>query len=267
MLPVFIHDKAEIETYLRRNPFLHLYALGDLDDFFWPYTSWIAEKEGNLIQSLLLVYSGGGLPVLLAIADEERDRLRDLLSAAIRQPLLPRRFYTHLSPGLAEVIAAAGYSLEPHGRYVKMALLHSECISKIDTSQVVPLGRKDEHALLEMYDESYPGNWFDPRMLDSGCYYGIWSAGRVISAAGVHVYSPQYRAAALGNICTNPDFRGQGLGTAVTAKVCQALSGKIDYIGLNVRANNLSALTAYTRVGFEPVAVYEEYLVGELDPS
>ncbi|MEJ7708630.1 MAG: hypothetical protein WKF84_01940 [Pyrinomonadaceae bacterium] len=32
---VCLHSKVEIERLLRRNLYLHLYALGDLDDFFW----------------------------------------------------------------------------------------------------------------------------------------------------------------------------------------------------------------------------------------
>jgi len=33
-----LDDKEEIATFLRRNPRAHVYELGDLDDFDWPYT-------------------------------------------------------------------------------------------------------------------------------------------------------------------------------------------------------------------------------------
>src|SRR5262249_59681854 len=32
---VSLHDRERIEPVLRRNVFLRIYALGDLDDFFW----------------------------------------------------------------------------------------------------------------------------------------------------------------------------------------------------------------------------------------
>jgi ribosomal protein S18 acetylase RimI-like enzyme len=261
-LPEFLHDRAEIECFLRRDPYLHLYALGDLDDFFWPYTTWIAERAGEGVEALLLVYAGGGLPVVLAVAEGGRSRLRALLQAAASQPLLPRRFYAHFSPGLAEVVSAAGYRLEPHGRFLKMGLVEPERLEGIDTREAVRLRPEDRESLLALYAEAYPGNWFDPRMLETGCYYGIYRGGRIVSVAGIHVYSPRYRAAALGNITTHPAYRGQGLAARVTAALCQALRAGIDTIGLNVLADNAPALSAYTRLGFHPVAEYEEYMVG-----
>ena len=86
------------------------------------------------------------------------------------------------------------------------------------------------------------------------------------------MYSPQYGVAALGNITTLPEYRGQGLGTLVTARVCRELlksSGSYDrrhsydrrIIGLNVRADNAPAIRCYHNLGFEKVAEYEEWMV------
>src|SRR5512146_1952453 len=115
MIPFLLHDRRVIEAFLRRDPYLHLYALGDLDDFFWPYTTWFAHHSGNQIQTLFMMYSGSNLPVVLAIARPGQDveHLRELVQGSL--PLLPRRFYSHLSPGLAETLMAA-YHLEAHGR-------------------------------------------------------------------------------------------------------------------------------------------------------
>jgi ribosomal protein S18 acetylase RimI-like enzyme len=265
MPPIFLHDKNIIEAFLRREPYLHLYEMGDLDDFFWPYTTWVAgcapSPAGGAVdvRALFLLYSGGGLPVLLAIAESGREELGRLLQASLH--LLPRRFHSHLSTGLADILAAGGYSLQPHGRFLKMALTDPGCLDKVDTSQAAQLGPSDEGALMRLYEAAYPGNWFDPRMLQTGCYYGIWRAGEIVSVAGIHVYSPAYNAAALGNITTHPAFRGQGLGKAVIARLCQALRQQISAIGLNVRVSNGPAIAAYTRLGFTPVTEYEEYTV------
>jgi hypothetical protein len=40
MTPRSVHDRTELAAELRKDPALHAYELGDLDDFFWPYTSW-----------------------------------------------------------------------------------------------------------------------------------------------------------------------------------------------------------------------------------
>src|SRR5436190_20994922 len=116
---VCLHSKDEVEGFCRRNPTLHLYALGDLDDFFWPYTTWYALREGGQVRQLALLYSGQPLPAFLAYAERPLGLMRELLADLLR--LLPRRFYGHLTEGTADVFAN-DYRLEPHGAFHKMAL-------------------------------------------------------------------------------------------------------------------------------------------------
>ncbi len=56
MKAICLHSKEEIEKFLRRNTFLHLYSIGDLDDFFWQYTTCYALKENQKITQLALLY-------------------------------------------------------------------------------------------------------------------------------------------------------------------------------------------------------------------
>lgn len=265
MQTIYLHDKVEIEGFLRKAPFVHLYELGDLDDFFWPYTSWIAGVENREMEAVILVYSGGGLPVVLALGEAERAAAQELVYRAANQPLLPRRFYAHLSPGLESGLAQAGYRLEAHGRYLKMGLLHPEKLLEYSQSRppnpaIRRLTVGDRETLQAMYGEAYPGNWFDARMVETGCYFGVWQDGALVSAGGIHVYSPRYKAAALGNICTRPEARGRGWAGAVTAQVCLDMLPKIETIGLNVRADNAAAQAVYRRLGFEVVAEYNEFM-------
>jgi predicted GNAT family acetyltransferase len=65
--------------------------------------------------------------------------------------------------------------------------------------------------------------------------------------------------AALGNIATRPGHRGRGFATAVIAELCRSLLLSVDHVGLNVKADNLSAIGCYQRLGFEQNAVYGEY--------
>jgi hypothetical protein len=46
MEPAQIDDPVEIEAFLRRDVFLNIYAIGDLDDFFRPFTTWYALRDG-----------------------------------------------------------------------------------------------------------------------------------------------------------------------------------------------------------------------------
>ncbi len=252
-----LHDKDEIEAFLRRNTPIHLYELGDLDEFFWPHTTWYALKENGQINALVLLYSNLELPTLLAISDDLH-ATRVLLYAML--PQLPRRLYAHLSGDLASVFTGA-YHMDSHGLHYKMALIEPAHLEQVNTSDVILLTVDDAEELQTLYRVSYPGNWFDPRMLKTGYYYGIRRAATLVSVAGVHVYSPRYRVGVLGNVTTHPAFRGQGLGKAVCAKLCAELLKTVDDIGLNVMADNPSAIAAYRRLGFEVISEYEEGLL------
>jgi ribosomal protein S18 acetylase RimI-like enzyme len=254
---VSLHDKGEIERYLRKNALIHLYELGDLDDFFWPYTTWYALQEAGEVQSLLLLYSAISPPVLLAIS-ENLPALRTLLQSSIH--LLPARFYAHLSGDLAGLLATQ-YQVDSHGLHYKMALVDRSRRETVHTSEAMPLTEADLEELQALYLVSYPGNSFDPRMLQTGHYYGMRRNNMLVSVAGVHVYSPRYRVGVVGNVTTHPDYRGKGLGTAVCARLCKELLHTVDHIGLNVKVDNAPAIASYKRLGFEVVGEYEEALL------
>jgi GNAT superfamily N-acetyltransferase len=254
---VCLHDKNEIEVFLRKNIHLHLYSIGDLDDFFWPSTVWYGLKTGNALSAIALLYAAPSLPVLLALS-EEPVAMRELLTQ-IRY-LLPPRFYTHLSPGL-ETDFRPTHDLDLHGEHYKMALTDKNLLSHFQHPHAIKLGEADLPAILKFYAQSYPGNWFDPRMLQTGQYFGIKEKDNWVGIAGIHVYSPRYKVAALGNITTHPDFRGKGYGVLVTAAVCRSLLKTVDHIGLNVKADNAAAIACYRKLGFETIGSYNEFMI------
>ncbi len=248
-------DKASIEARLRRHPELHLYELGDLDDFFWSNTAWYGRWERNELTDVVLVYTGRTLPTVVGLSDRPA-AMQELLREI--RAVLPERFHAHLSPDV-EAVFTRTHRIEPCGPHYKMALRHAARASQVDASPVLRLARRDLGDLLRLYDESYPGNWFDPRMLETGQYFGLRVAGRLVSAAGVHVYSESYRIAAIGNVVTHPDHRNKGCARLVTARLCQSLLETTDCIGLNVKADNKAAIACYERLGFEIVAPYGEF--------
>jgi ribosomal protein S18 acetylase RimI-like enzyme len=252
-----LRDKARIEAFLRRHPELHIYSLGDLDDFFWPQTTWYGWHKDGQLQDLVLLYTGPGLPTVVALAEPPgalRERMHELAA------LLPQRFYAHLSPGVEEGLSPS-HRLHSHGLHYKMALRGSSRLAGLDYSGVAPLMQQDLDELVRLYDESYPGHWFDPRMLQTGQYFGLRVNGRLINAAGVHVYSESYRVAAVGNVVTHPAHRNRGYGRCVTARLCRSLREKVEHIGLNVKADNEAALACYRKLGFEILAPYGEFTV------
>lgn len=251
MLVRSVHDRGELADLLRRDPALHAYELGDLDDFFWPYTSWYRHDD-----VVALLYHGAGLPTLLAFEREDRGGLAELLDGLL--PLVPRHFYAHLSAGVESALAKH-FQAEPGGLHLKMALTDLTRLHLAQPEGEV-LGPADLPQLTALYDAAYPGNWFDQRMLDTGQYIGVRRDGELLAVAGVHVWSPTYRVSALGNVTTHPRVRGQGLATAAVAALCRRLLDTVDHITLNVKADNGAAIAVYTRLGFTPVADYAEFL-------
>lgn len=254
---ICLHNKKVIEQELRKNVHLNIYSIGDLDDFFWPYTMWYALEDDAEIKEIALFYIGQSLPTLLAVT-EKPDHMGDLLR--LISPILPCRFYAHLSPGVESALNT-DYHLDSHGAHLKMALLHPYAVDAYDCSNTWALGTDDAEEIIGFYKESYPGNWFDSRMLETNQYFGIRDSNRLISVAGIHVYSGEYKVAALGNIATAPPHRNRGYAALVTAKTCQSLLGTVNHIGLNVKADNENAISCYKKLGFKAVANYEEYMV------
>ncbi|MDC7227551.1 MAG: GNAT family N-acetyltransferase [Spirochaetales bacterium] len=272
-------DRKAIETFLNGNPYLHLYAIGDLDKRFFPYTQWYgsrtvsidsttpADSAGSGLSAVICIYTGGNSPTLMALAGEEgTEAVGKLLEEVI--PLQPDTIQAHLSPGL-ETHFEQGWLIKSKTPHYKMALTNPEALDKIDTSAAVRLGQDDIPQLLELYEKSYPGNWFEPGMLRINSYCGIRDTenidrtgdGRLIAAAGTHVYSPGHRAAALGNITVLPELRGCGLGTVVTAALAEQLYAEGLKIGLNVKTGNEAAVAAYRKAGFSVHTIFNECIM------
>jgi ribosomal protein S18 acetylase RimI-like enzyme len=247
-------DRGAIEARLRRDAAIHLYELGDLDDFFWPHTAWYAASGPD--SPIALLYAATELPVLLVMGrDEDRPAARALLVEL--QPILPRRFYTHLVPGIVDALGPSAH-LEPHGLHDRMLLVDRARIDAVATEAALALGPADHDEILALYRRAYPGNWFDARMLETNAYFGVRHEGVLVSVAGVHVLSRRYRVAALGNITTDPAMRGRGHARVATAAVCKALGADVELIGLNVESTNAAAIGVYRKLGFESIARYEE---------
>ena len=256
METIILRDKRELEAFFRNDVFLHLYSIGDLDDFFWQDTTWHALRNDDGVQAVALLYTGLSLPTLLAFS-EQGTAIGELLQSIVDE--LPDKLYAHLSPGL-EAVLSERYALESHGKHYKMALNDRSLVHDVDCSEVIRLSTADLDELKRFYQESYPENWFDPRMLETEQYFGIRKMGALISVGGIHVYSEKYRVAALGNITTLPSHRNMGHAKLITIRLCQSLCDSIDHIGLNVKADNIAAISCYKALGFEICASYGEYM-------
>lgn len=257
---ISLHDRERIEAYLRQEPYVNIYSLGDLDGGQWPFTVWYGLADGDRLRALALVYTRLSTPTLLALGGAgDQEHLRRLVGEMA--PLLPPRLYAHLNLGLSDILAAR-YDVASRGEHYKMAWADRSRLGGVATDGVVRLGPGDAEELSAFYAASYPEAFFEPCMLEAGPWMAVRDrAGRLLSVAGLHVCSVAYRVAAAGTIATHPDHRSRGHARAAVAGLCRELEGTMDHIGLNVKADNTAAIRCYRALGFEPVASYEECLL------
>jgi len=249
-----IHDKSRIWEFLKTNPELQVYCIGDLDDFFWPKTIWYALVDKSSICAIALLYIGMETLTLLAFYESKPDYTYELLTRI--KSYLPNKFYAHLSPSLIKVFGENNI-IHYYGRHHKMALRRKPTV--VSDNNIRRLSVSDIPVIADFYAFAYPQNWFDKRMIETGKYFGYFTDNKLAGVAGIHVYSSEYRVAALGNIATHPDYRNRQIGFKLTSVLCANLSETADAIGLNVKADNEYALKCYKKIGFESIGEFDEY--------
>ncbi len=256
---VFVTDKDRLWRHFQKDPALFAYHIGDLDDFFFPHCQWAASystKRHPIIEEVLLVYTGGSIPTVLAFGLGER--YADLVAETL--DTLPSRFFCHFQSPCREVFRSR-YREQPLGTHYKMRLEHlASPPAGVGGAQFIRLNDSHLPQLTELYARAYPNNYFTPRMLGTGRYVGLSLDGRLVTVAGVHVVSDQYKIAVLGNIATDPDYRGRHLARQVTFQLTHELYDEGKLVCLNVRADNIAAIRCYEQIGFVITHAYEEAL-------
>ncbi len=251
-----LHEKEQIHNYLLRAPEYNAYLIGDLDDFFWPKTIWFAEIIENEIKAIAMLYVGMEIPCLLAFCDNDITPTSNLLNNILK--LLPKQFTAHLSTGLIDVFEEKNI-IEYYGHNCKMALRKSP--HEVKNDYIRHLNLDDLDMIRKMYSIAYTDNWFDKRMLETGQYLGYFDNKYLVGITGIHVYSEEYKVAALGNIATHPNYRRQQISFKLTSQLCYELRKKVKHIGLNVKSDNEAALKCYKKLGFEFIGNYDECMI------
>lgn len=235
---------------------LYAYHIGDLDDFYFENCQWAVKYgEGPFIKETVLIYYGLETPSVIAFGRTEL--FGSLLESLL--DILPGKFFGHYQKPSADIFKQR-YVEQSLGTHLKMRLDHPERLSEysVDDPSIVRLEGSQESAIRELYAKSYPGNYFDPHMLATGKYVGWFESGRLVAVAGVHANSDEYEIAVLGNITTDPGFRGKRLATRLTGVLCRELIDEKKLVCLNVKSDNGPAIRCYENLGFVKVHEYEE---------
>jgi ribosomal protein S18 acetylase RimI-like enzyme len=124
---------------------------------------------------------------------------------------------------------------------------------------IVPLAEADAEEMLALATLTAPGPFRrDTRLM--GPFFGIRREGRLAAMAGERMHVGDH--AELSGVCTHPDFRGEGLGTRLSAFKTRAILERGETPFLHAWNDNFGAIALYERLGYRircelNVAVFE----------
>ena len=244
-------DVEQVRAFLDRDRLFAAYALADLEDRDTARSRWGIARAGDEIVSLVLEY-GGPSPQPLFIAGRD-----DGIAAILRDVIRPSVTYVAALPANLAAVETR-YRLEAGPQMVRMWVDRGTFRPAFDPG-VDRLAPTEAGELNRLYRLGF-GSWLPPQAIAEGVYYGIRVNGRLVAAAGTHVIGRRARIAVVGNVLTQPEFRGRGYAQATTAAVTTRLLEFCDHVVLNVRSDNPPALNAYQRLGYAEHVRFEERL-------
>jgi ribosomal protein S18 acetylase RimI-like enzyme len=140
------------------------------------------------------------------------------------------------APGWDEVLRLPGVQMAGHG------------MTGAEDPEAVPLTGTDVPEILDLVERAKPGP-FRKRTVELGRYLGIRHEGRLIAMAGERFRLPGWTEVSA--VCTDPAFRGRGLGARLTLAVAARILERGDLPFLHAAADNAGAIRLYERLGFQ----------------
>ncbi len=244
-------DRGLLRAFLERDRLFAAYALCDLDVREFARTRWGIALANDEPIAVVLEYAGFSPQPVFAMGENPG------IAAVLRDVIRTRTAYAAVLPANVPALEAH-YRVEPGPQMVRMWVDRASFRPfPADVARLLPVEIGD---LNRLYQLGFTA-WLPPSAIAEGAYYGIRVGGRLVSAAGTHVVSPEARLGVVGNVLTHVDYRGRGYATAVTGAVTSELLRFCDQVVLNVRSDNPPALQAYLRLGYREHVRFEERLV------
>lgn len=243
-------DRELLRGFLERDRLRAAYAICDLEPREFARSKWgVAMQTGEPV-AVVLEYGGLTPQPLFAMGDGEA------ITAILREVIKPRLVYLATDESLLPSVARV-YTIDPGPQMLRMFV--NRQMFRPALGPALRLSSIDIVDLNRLYGLGFAG-WLPAESIAQGVYYGVRVSGRLIAAAGTHVISPEGRLAAVGNVMTHVDFRGQGFAKVTTSAVTQELLRTCDEIVLNVRSDNPPAIAAYRALGYAEHNRFEERL-------
>lgn len=236
-----VTDREEIAAFLRTDRRYAAYALGDLDSSARGRCSWGIAYDAAGDPTALAMHHDGLVPQpLFLMGDPEGCR------AILANVVKARDAFFQTTEALDD--AASGlYQLERSTALLRMVVDARSFLPQAGAAERLHAGDIDD--LNRLYQLGFRAG-FAQAILDDAVYYGIRIRGRLVSAAGTHLINRREGIAVVGNVMTHADFRGHGFAQLVTSAVTADLLEQVPDVALNVHADNVPAVAAYSRLGY-----------------
>jgi ribosomal protein S18 acetylase RimI-like enzyme len=239
-----ITDRNEIRSLLETDRAWSVYALGDLSPGLFEQCEWFRAAEQA---ALALLFRGFGTPVLFTLGEARA------IGLILEEIGGEQEMYLSIRPEVLPLLKGR-YAVEDESPMWRM-ILDETVYRPAPCEEAVRLSANDLTAVRQLYADGEPSgeapDFFAPSMLAEGIFFGSYEGGALTAAAGTHLIAPAEGVAAIGNVYTRRDRRGQGLAARVTAAVTtELLRMGLRTIALNVSQHNAPALRVYERLGF-----------------
>ena len=144
----------------------------------------------------------------------------------------------------SDVSPPAGWSATSVGGGVQLVDVD---LRKVADPEAVTLGPSDVSAMLGLIERTRPGP-FRRRTIELGTYLGVRRDGALIAMAGERMHPDGWTE--ISAVCTDPAFRGEGLGTRLVRAVAAGIADRGDQVFLHASAGNTNAIRLYESIGF-----------------
>jgi predicted GNAT family acetyltransferase len=154
---------------------------------------------------------------------------------------------------ITDFAVLTGPSITPHAGWEQVEVtsgvqMIGQSMSGVEDPEAVVLTEKDVPEMLDLVARAEPGP-FLKRTIDLGRYLGIRDAdGRLIAMAGERFRMPGWTEVSA--VCTDPAFRGKGLGARLTLAVAAGILARGELPFLHAVHDNENAIRLYGRLGF-----------------
>src|SRR5438477_2095506 len=237
------HASADdVRAFFERDRLIAAYALADLDPHNVDQSRWwVARRGDDIVAAALLVEV---LPFRPCFAMGESQALAELFRSGMSEARL-----ILATPPNGRLPIEASYRFERIDIMNRMKVSAERFQPRIGHT-VTRLTADELDDVIDLYGNA-SRSYFTPARLARELYFGVYSGRQLVAAAGTHVRSYGAGIAAVGNVLTRLAYRNRGMATSVTSAVTEAALEDHKDVVLNVRQDNLPAISVYRRLGYD----------------